>query len=193
MNRRSLLCLFAVLPGIAIAAPNELRSGPQLGERPLPFTSNAVTGPNRGKQYCYICELKDEPAVLVFARDTNSASAALLRNLREAVQTYRSDKLFGWMVFLSASPTAAQTAMERQVYGFARENGATDMPMTVLGDPMGPPGYQVHPDAAATLIAFRSGKVVFNRAFTAREWSSRAAESALKDALRTFNLRTPSR
>lgn len=42
----------AMPPGVE--AQGALRSGPQIGARPLPFTSNMVTGPQRGKQFCYV-------------------------------------------------------------------------------------------------------------------------------------------
>ncbi len=195
ISRRSMLnrsiCLALGLSPLAVvqAAPPTLRSGPQAGERPLPFTSNMVTGANRGRQFCYICELKDEPAVLVFARKPDEATGVLLQGLKEGVRTYRKDRLFVWMVFLSSPETGAQTAQERQVYTFARENGATELPISVLGDPQGPPGYLVAPDAEVTCLVFRSGKVVLNRAYRAKEWTPRAAESFLKEVPRAFGLK----
>src|SRR5688572_299383 len=104
MNARSLsLALSALAWGLlalrpAAAAP--VRSGPQVGERPLPFTSNMVTGPNRGKQYCYVCELKEEPVVLVFARRMSPATGRLMRLLQERVREHQGVRLFGWVCFL---------------------------------------------------------------------------------------------
>jgi hypothetical protein len=170
---------FSLLPLAAAAAP--VRSGPQAGERPLPFTSNMVTGPRRGQQYCYVCELKDEPAILVFARRTDEPTARLLRGVRDAVRSGHAQKLFGWFVFLSPADTASQTAAERQAFEFARANGATSLPISNLGDPAGPPGYQIDPDAQVTLVFFRSGKVLANRAFRAREWNNKAADSLVRE------------
>jgi hypothetical protein len=173
------LLSFSLLP--VTAASTALKSGPQLGERPLPFTSNLVTGPYRGKQHCYVCELKDEPAVLVFARHPDDATARLVRELRDAVKTHEKSKLFGWLVFLSGSDTNSEHDFERQAYDFARKNGATTLPVSVLGDPAGPPGYLIAPDAEVTVVVFRKGKVLYNRAYSAREWGSRAAGSALRE------------
>src|SRR4051794_36701118 len=89
----------ALAVGTAAAAP-AVRSGPQPGQQPLPFTSNMVTGPHRGQQHCYICDLGDEPAVLVFARHTGDGTARLLRALRDAVRAHEKEKLFGWLVIL---------------------------------------------------------------------------------------------
>ncbi|MGV3724354.1 MAG: hypothetical protein ACO1SX_25950 [Actinomycetota bacterium] len=175
----------ALLVGGAVTVPGvtaaeALRSGPQPGARPLPFTSNMVTGPHRGKQYCYVCELKDEPAVLVFARNPDENTGRLLRTVRDAVRSNEKSKLFGWMVFL-APDANAEHAVETQAYEFARKNGATGLPVSVLGDPHGPPGYLVAPEAEVTIIVFRSGKVLYNRAYRKKEWSSKAATAALKD------------
>lgn len=162
----------------AVAAP--LKSGPQPGARPLPFTSNMVTGSHRGQQHCYVCEITDEPAVLVFARATDEPTARLMRGLRDAVRKHEKLKLFGWMVFLAADPSS-ESAVERQAYEFARANGATNLPVSVLGDPQGPPGYLIAPEAHVTVIVFQGGKVLHNRAYSKKEWSNRSAGTALNE------------
>lgn len=176
----ALLAVISRLPSVG-AAPAALRSGPQPGERMLPFTSNMVTGPHRGQQYCYVCQLKDEPAVLAFVRHPDEATARLLREIRDAARERRADHLFGWMVFLGGESTEAQTAMERQAYELARASDATTLPVSVLGDPQGPPGYVIAPEAEVTLVMFRGGKVLYNRSYRAKEWTNRSAESALKE------------
>lgn len=183
------------------AAGAAVVSGPQVGQRPLPFTSNLVTGPYRGKQHCYVCEMKDELAVLVFARKLDEPTGRLLTELRDALRENQKAlaasptpevkdgkkpegkpaKLFGWLVFLGNESTASETALERQAQQFAAANAATAVPISVLGDPAGPPGYQIAADAAVTLIVFRNGKTLYNRAYTAKEWSKGAAEKALKE------------
>lgn len=173
-----LLTVAALLAGGSLAA---VKSGPQPGERMLPFTSNMVSGPQRGKQYCYVCELKDEPAVLVFARKMDEPTARLMRNLREQVRTHAREKLFVWFVFLGEKDTASQTALERQAYDFTRRHGGASMPVSALGDPQGPPGYFIAPEAQTTVLMFRERVVRSNRAFTAREWNARAADAIVKD------------
>jgi hypothetical protein len=165
---------------LAAAAAGGLKSGPQVGEKPLPFTSNVVTGPQRGQQHCYVCQLKDEPALLAFSRGTDPASERLLKRIRDAVREYRERKLFAWMVLLGPTGTASETALERAAYSMAEHASSTEIPVTALGDPAGPPGYRIAPDAYVTLLIFRSGKVLYNRAYTAKEWTPRAADEALK-------------
>jgi hypothetical protein len=179
-NWKLVILAFALAPTLGIAATVDLKSGPQVGDRALPFTSNQVTGENRGRQYCYICEMGDRPAVLVFARHMDEPTARLLRDLRQSMRLNRQQKLFAWMVFLGGESTDSETALEGQAYEFARKNGALSVALSALGDPLGPPGYRIATDAEITVLALRSGKVLYNRAYRAKEWSSKAAESALK-------------
>ncbi len=184
----SLVVLAALAPAIVLAASGELKSGPQVGEKALPFTSNQVTGENRGRQYCYICEMGDRPAVLVIARHMDEPTGRLLRDLRDSMRQHRQQKLFAWMVFLGGESTDSETALEGQAYEFARKNGALSVAVSALGDPLGPPGYRVAPEAEVTVLALKSGKVLYNRAYRAKEWSTRAAEGALKELSGALNL-----
>lgn len=199
VSRRECLALaggvLAGFPALRAAAAG-LKSGPQLGERPLPFTSNLVTGPHSGKQHCYVCEMKDELAVLVFARKMDEPTARLLTELRDVVRENQRElvpvdgktgagsapvKLFGWFVFLGEDSAASEAALERRAREFARAHQATAIPISVLGDPAGPPGYQIAPEAAVTVVIFRNGKTLYNRAYTAKEWTRGAADRALKE------------
>ena len=191
MRREFSLAAVVLMVGMAtgVAGAASVKSGPQVGQRTLPFTSNAVTGANRGQQHCYICELKEEPAVLIFARRMDAPTARLLRDLRDAVRENASRKLFGWMVFLADADSGedvgdratGEGAMERSAFEFARKNAATTLPLTVLDDPQGPPGYRIAPDAVVTVLFFRNGKVLANRAYRDREWNESAAAGALRD------------
>lgn len=183
-----LLLALLMAPAMALNAANDLKSGPLVGEKALPFTSNQVTGENRGRQYCYICEMGDRPAVLVFARRMDDPTARLLRDLRDRMREYRGQKLFAWMVFLGNESTDSETALEGQAYEFARRNGALSVAVSALGDPAGPPGYRIAPEADVTVLTIQKGKVLYNRAYRARDWNSRASESALKELPRLLGV-----
>lgn len=172
------LALLLLAPVSAVAGA---QSGPPAGGTVLPFTSNMVTGANRGRQHCYVCELKDEPAILVFARGTSPATASLLRQLTDAVGRHRDRKLFGWFVFLGEKGAEKELAREREVYEFVRRQGATALPVSALGDPEGPPGYRISPQAEVTILYFRNRKVTANRSWSASEWNAAAASGALAE------------
>ena len=54
--------------------------------------------------------------------------------------------------------------------------------MTCLGDPDGPPGYRISPDAVVTILMFRGGiqgRVLSNKAYST--WTMSEAQNALRD------------
>jgi hypothetical protein len=177
-----LLVVVVLLCGLALPALAQLKSGPDVGKYVLPFTSNIVTGPYRGKQHCFVCEAKvNQYAVVGFARGTQGGTARLLQQFK---QQYRQDtkrKLLSWFVFLGPRDTVSQLSLERRVDSFARANALTQLNLSALGDPQGPPGYRIAPDAEFTVVVFRNGKVLLNRAFKAGEWNEKTAETAMKD------------
>ncbi|MBM3461454.1 MAG: hypothetical protein FJX76_05085 [Armatimonadetes bacterium] len=182
---RSFAALLITLCLATVALAAEPRSGLQVGDDVLPFTSNVVTGPNRGQQHCYVCELKaDQPAILVFARGTDPATAKLMVGLRDTVRRHAGANLFGWFVFLGGKSTAAQLELEKTAEAFTRKNAATRLAVTYLGDPAGPPGYRIAPDAVVTLLMFRGGlqgHVLANKAYSTATWNMKAAQEALSD------------
>src|SRR5687768_8712430 len=109
-NWKLVILSLLLAPALALAAANDLKSGPQVGEKALPFTSNQVTGEHRGRQHCYICEMGERPAVLVFARHMDEPTGRLLRDLRDSMRVNRQQKLFAWMVFLGGESTDSETA-----------------------------------------------------------------------------------
>src|SRR5947208_15186464 len=121
LRASAFICGFILLMCPARAG-EPLRSGLQPGDRPLPFTSNMLTGPYRGQQHCYVCEFKDEPVVLVFARHTTPATGRLMRHLEAATRAHRKEKLCGWVCFLGDSGVGAETRLEAAAYDFAKAN-----------------------------------------------------------------------
>lgn len=182
LARRIALAVGCLLAAAAVGqAP--LRSGLQVGERPLPFTANVVTGPHRGTQHCYVCALKEEPAIVVFARSPDERTARLVAGLHDLVRRHAAMRLFGWVVFLGPADDAAEAALEHEVLRYAEAHGIAGLPIAVLGDPEGPPGYLIHPEAEITVIAFRRQQIRFNRAFRRNEVTRRATERLWQDAI----------
>ena len=59
------------LAGGVRAAPTP-RSGPQPGSQVLPLTSDLVTGPYRGQQHCYICDVEGSSRPCSCSRDDSA-------------------------------------------------------------------------------------------------------------------------
>lgn len=182
MPKLTHLWLSVSICGLVSAAYAGPKSGPQVGERPMPFTANMVTGPFRGQQHCYVCDLKDETAVLVFARSMSPPTGRFLKRLQEAVNLPREKKLFAWCVFLGKDgPVSEETALETAAYQFARASGAAGLPVGALRDSQGPPSYLVAGEAEVTVVLFRSKKVLANHSFSQKEWGGGAVDRVLKD------------
>ncbi|MBM3464419.1 MAG: hypothetical protein FJX76_20175 [Armatimonadetes bacterium] len=188
MNFRlaAIVCLMMFALGCAREAPP---SGPQLGEAVMPFTSNVVCGPNRGMQHCFVCDTRPgDPGLVVFLRTPDSTARAFLDVFRQQTAGLIKDKkMVPWVVFLGEPGTKAELDLERQVEDFARASALTQMNITVLGDPAGPPGYRVSPEAAATFVVFKDNKAIYNKAFTASGWSKSAGEKTMADVTALLN------
>lgn len=105
----------------------------------------------------------------------------LLRGLRDAVREHRERRFFAWVVFLPAAGGVPEPELERQAAAFARLHRCTSLPVSVLADPRGPPGYRIAPEAAVTVLLIRSGKVLRNRSYRDGEWTGRAADALLQE------------
>jgi hypothetical protein len=140
-----------------------------------------VTGPYRGRQHCFVCDLESEPGVLVFLRNRDAATGRLLQKLKAAAARYQAQKLFVWVVFLGEAGTAAELQEENAVFAWSRRIGVEAVTTCVLGDPNGPPGYALPRQAQATVLMFRRRKVLFHHEYGAGEWTTAAAEAALKE------------
>jgi hypothetical protein len=94
-----------LLAGVSgsLAAADEakpLKAGDAL---PGPFQVLMVTGPRAGRFHCPVCEYDLFPSVLVFIRDTEKPSAALvdlLKKLDAAIAKHTSSHLDGCAIFL---------------------------------------------------------------------------------------------
>ena len=124
--------------------------------------------------------------MLVFARSANGPTGVLLRSLRDAVRARGPDKLFGWLVLLGQAAHPGRESLEQESYRFAVENQATFIPVSAMGNPKGPPGYRLSPQAETTILLFRGGKVLANAAYAGREWTRKAAAEALPGLLRAL-------
>ncbi len=54
MRVSAVLCGVLLLPSAVVIAAEAVKSGLQVGERCPPFQVLDITGPNKGKQLCYV-------------------------------------------------------------------------------------------------------------------------------------------
>src|SRR6476620_4413576 len=75
-------------------------SGPQVGDRPGPYSFLVASGPERGQPTCYVCETAEKPGVIVFARGLSAPLAKLLGKMDSTVGARPKDSMRAWMTVL---------------------------------------------------------------------------------------------
>jgi hypothetical protein len=148
----------------------------------LPFTSNFISGPHVGQQYCHVCNLASHPTILVFARNVEAPSSrALLRDM-QALARKHSD-LQAWVVFLSAPDAADETRVEARARAVIESLAAGRVLVSVLDDPQGPPGYELSSDAAATVMVARGRHLLSRKEFKPERWNEAAIGTVLNHGM----------
>src|SRR3954467_12190401 len=98
MRTHALLGLLLV--GATVSAADPCVSGPQVGQRPGPYSFLVATGPERGQPTCYVCDTAEKPGVIVFARSVSDPLAKLLAACDQAVTVRPKDAMRAWMTVL---------------------------------------------------------------------------------------------
>lgn len=146
-------------------------SGPQLGQRPGPYSFLVATGPERGQPTCYVCETAEKPGVIVFARSTSPPLAKLMLACDEAVAARPKDAMRAWMTVLGEKTVGLDDLAK-----WATKAGLKAVPVGVFDDPVGPPSYKLADAADVTVIVFENRKVVANFAFRKGELDDEAVK-----------------
>jgi hypothetical protein len=157
---------------LAIAQAGEpCVSGPQIGQRPGPYSFLVATGPERGQPTCYVCETAEKPGVIVFARSVSDSLAKLMLACDEAVAARPKDAMRAWMTVLGEKTIGLDDLAK-----WATKAGLKSVPVGVFDDPVGPPSYKLADDADVTVIVFENRKVAANFAFRKGELDDAAVK-----------------
>lgn len=173
-----------LLPLLFLAAPlfaaDPCVSGVPVGKRPGPYSFLVATGPEAGKQQCYICEQEDKPTAVVFARKLSDPLGKLLAGL-DAEAAARKDAGFkAWMTQLTAKADLDGLSV------WAKKQGLKTVAVGGFEDADGPPAYKLTADADVTVLLFVKQKVVANFAFRDGELTDDAVKEVLKSLPKLF-------
>jgi hypothetical protein len=152
--------VFVVVFAAIASAKDPCVSGPQIGQRPGPYSFLVATGPERGQPTCYVCETAEKPGVIVFARSVSDPLAKILQAADEAVNARPKDSMRAWLTVLGEKTIGLD-----ELGRWATQAGLKSTPVGVFDDPVGPPSYKVADDADVTVIIFENRKVLANFAF----------------------------
>ncbi len=150
---------------LALAAGEPCVSGVPVGQRPGPYSFLIATGPDRGKQECYVCAQGDKPTVIVFGRTLSPATGKLLAALDAEALARKDPRLKCW--FTQLTETADLDALGK----WSQAHGLKSLTVGACEDPDGPPGYKLSPEAEVTVLMVVGKKVVVNVALRADELS----------------------
>jgi hypothetical protein len=160
-----------VLVALASTAMAEaVKSGPQAGEMVGAFTvekigGNVGDGVAEGNKLCYRCKLGNRPVVAVFARNSDSALADLMKQL-DAVSVKNSDKKFVAYVNLLGDDA---DALKKSAKSLVEKSGAKNIAVVVPKDhATGPSNYKLNPKADVTVVIYKKGTVAVNHAVSGK-------------------------
>src|SRR5262245_34520869 len=164
MSKRCWAVTLAILFIPSAVAKDPCVSGPQLGDKPGPYSFLVATGPQRGQPTCYVCEAAEKPGVIVFAHSVSEPLGKLLGKCDDAVTARPKDELRAWMTVLGERTIALDDLGK-----WAKQLGLKATPVGVFDDAVGPPSYKLAADADVTVVLFVNRKVVSNFAFRTGE------------------------
>lgn len=164
----SVLCVAAC--GV-VGAKDPCVSGPQVGQKPGPYSFLVASGPERGQPTCYVCETAEKPGVIVFTRALSAPLARLLGKFDATIAARPKGELRAWMTVLGEK-TVTLDALGQ----WAKEAALKGVPTGVFDDPAGPPTYKLAEDAEVTVLLFVDRKVIANFAFREGELDEKAVE-----------------
>ena len=154
-----------------LAAGEPFAPEPPVGRRPGPYSFLVATGPDRGKQECYVCGQADKPTVVVFGRSLSPETGKLLAALDAEALARKDARLKCW--FTQLTDTADLDALAK----WSQAHGLKSLTVGAYEDVDGPPGYAVGPDAEVTVVMFVNRKVAVNVSLRAGELTAgRVAE-----------------
>lgn len=139
-------------------------SGPQVGQRPGPYSFLVASGPQRGQPTCYVCETAEKPAAIVFARSLSEPLAKVLAACDAEVAARPKDAMRAWLTVLGEKTTGLD-----DLGRWATRAGLKGVPVGVFDDAVGPPSYKLADEADVTVVLFENRKVVANFAFRSGE------------------------
>lgn len=173
----------APFPGSASPKPDmsqtetvSFQSGMEVGEIPMPFEVEDVTGPNEGKILCYRCLYGERPVVGIFVRELGPQTETLIQQIDQEVAAHKDDKLAAFVVLLSENPGEQKSKLKQ----IASEKKIQHVPLTVYEGTDSPLGYNVKQEAAVNVMLWE-GVVKANRAFRTGELDQSGIQEVVED------------
>lgn len=133
-------------------------SGPQVGEKVLPFTARGVLGHEAGKEFDLVKDAGGKPLVIVFLHEVNRPSIGLARLLLMYAASRKQDGLHSGLILLSADATASEEWVKRAAQALPQ-----GVPIGIAeGGAEGPGAYGLNRKVQVTILVAQQNKVTAN-------------------------------
>ena len=153
-------CVLALLAGARFGsgADEPLFSGPQVGERILPFKARIALGTLAGQELDIVKQAGGKPIVLLFVHEFNRPSVGLTRIVMNYAAKRSADGLHAGVVCLSDDATETEKVLQRAAHALP-----TKIPLAVsLDGKEGPGAYGLNRNVTLTLLVAQDNKVTAN-------------------------------
>lgn len=139
-------------------ADEPLFSGPQVGERIVPFKSRVVLGASAGQELDIVKQANGKPVVLLFVHEFNRPSVGVTRIVMNYVAKRATDGLHAEVVFLSDDATETEKVLQRAAHALPAK-----IPLAIsLDGKEGPGAYGLNRNVTLTLLVAKDNKVTAN-------------------------------
>ncbi|MBW3543545.1 MAG: hypothetical protein KY476_25110 [Planctomycetes bacterium] len=144
----------------ALAADEEVFSGPQPGEKLPPLTVRGVFGDEAGKEWDVIAEAGAKPVLVVFVHERTRPAFAVVRGLMQYAKSRKREELAFAVVWLSA----AVTETEKWLKAVDKHLPDEVTSAVSLDGAEGPGAWGLNRKVTLTVIVGKDGKARANHA-----------------------------
>jgi hypothetical protein len=171
----------SVLALAALLATAGVPSGPQVGDKLGDFKVHGVSGPEAGKEFMFLSQVKDKPALLIFVHKITRPGLQFLRPVDDYAS--KEEKLAAHIVWLTGDKgdkDETEKFLDR-----AKNSLNLQTPVGIcLDGNEGPAAYGLNDMVAITVLIAKEGKVVSNFALVDPNGNdARPVNAALAKAL----------
>jgi len=167
--------LVAVVLVLGVAPAAEPKSGPQVGDKVVPFHPLNCTGDHAGEKYCLICENGENPVAMIFARQITPELTKLIKRIDQATGKNQKRNMGSFVVLLSDSDS-----LEKELKELARKEKIQHC-ILAIDSPEGPEDYNIAPGAEVTVVLYTKLRVKANRTIKKGDLNDKAIEAILAD------------
>ena len=140
------------------SAADPVFSGPQVGEKLVPFKVKGVLGDLKEKELDFVTDADGKPIVILFVHKLTRPSAAMTRALMNYVASRKKDGLHGGVAWLANDLTEAEATINRAKHALPKST-----PIGLSKDGIeGPGAYGLNRDVTLTILVGEKNKVTAN-------------------------------